>query len=140
MTGINRKYEIRNRSGKLVYGNLTEKLIGLFYEIHFQYGAGQKESLYRNAVEEKLQLNSIPYKKEVQIKVKSEDTNKILGLSRMDFVIDDKIVLELKAIKFTPTKMEQQIYSYLKNSHYKIGLLVNFGSSRLYIRRIIFDK
>lgn len=130
-------WKIRNKSGELLHGNITEKLIGICYEIHNQYGSGQKETVYQNALEEKLTMNKLPFEREVPISIKSEDTGKKLGSHRLDFVVDDKVVVETKAIKFTPVKLEQQLYSYLKNSSYKVGLMVNFGSSRLYVRRII---
>lgn len=131
---------IRNRSGSLLYGELTEKIIGLCYQIHSQYGSGQKESLYQNALAEKLTLNHLHYEKEVPIQIKSVDTGKIIGNYRLDFVVDHKVIIEAKAIKFTPQKMEQQLYSYLKNTPYHVGLMINFGSSKLYIRRIIYTQ
>jgi GxxExxY protein len=63
-----------------------------------------------------------------------------LGHHRADIVVDEKVIVELKAIKFTPVKLEQQLFSYLRNSPYKVGLMINFGSSRLFIKRIILTK
>ena len=131
------KWRVRNRSGVLLHGDLTERVIGLCYEVHHQYGSGQKESVYQNALEEKLSREKIPFQREVGVSIQSEDTGKTLGSHRMDFVIDGKVVVETKAIKFTPVKLEQQLFSYLKNSGYSVGLMVNFGSSKLYVRRII---
>ena len=128
---------IKNRTGVLIHGELTEKIIGLCFQIHNQYGCGQKESVYQNSFSEKLTLSNIPFQKEVSVRIISEDTGKNLGIHRLDFVVDEKVVVEMKAIKFTPVKMEQQLYSYLKNSPYQVGLMVNFGSSKVYIRRII---
>jgi len=133
-------WRVKNRTGKLLYGNLTEQIIGLCYETHKQYGSGQKESVYQKALEEKFELKGISFKKEYDILIKSEDSGKRLGNHRLDFVIDDKVVVETKAIKFTPVKLEQQLYSYLKNSKYPVGLMVNFGSSKLYVRRIILTN
>jgi len=139
-TGKHRKWQVKNRAGHLLHGQLTEKIIGLCYQVHYQYGSGQKESVYQNALEEKLTKTRLPFQREVFIPIKSEETGKNLGSHRLDFVIDEKVVLEIKAIKFTPRKLEQQLFSYLKNSHYQVGLMVNFGSSKLYVRRIIFTK
>lgn len=137
MTGKNRRIEIKNKSGQLLHGDLTDKIIGICYDIHRQYGSGHKESVYQNAMEEKLQLSDINFSREYLISVKSEDTDKILGSHRLDFVIDNKVVVEVKAIKFTYKKLEQQLYSYLRNSQYKVGLMINFGSVKLYIKRVI---
>jgi GxxExxY protein len=135
-TGNNRN--IRNKSGTLLHQELTEKIIGICYLIHHQYSSGQKESVYQKALAEKLNLEKIPHQQEVSIDIRSVDTRKKLGSHRLDFVIDNKVILEIKAIKFTPRKLEQQLYSYLKNSPYELGLMINFGSSKLYIRRIIY--
>ncbi len=129
---------IRNRSGTLLHETLTQKIIGLCYEIHRQYGSGQKESVYQNAFAEKLTLNHLLFNREFPISIKSLDTHKILGTHRLDFVIEEKVIIELKAIKFTPQKLEQQLYSYLRNSPYQLGLMINFGSSKLYVRRVIY--
>ncbi len=124
----------------LLYEKLTGKIIGLCYEIHHQYGSGQKESIYQKALEEKFTINKIPFKREVQISIKSEDTGKILGYHRLDFVVDERVIVETKAIKFTHGKLERQLYSYLKNSKYKLGLMINFGSGKLFVKRIIYTK
>lgn len=139
VAGVHRKkrWKVKNLSGRLLHGGLIEKIIGICYEVHHQYGSGQKESVYQNALEEKLSINKIPFKREVSIAIMSEDTGKKLGSHRLDFVVDEKVVLEIKAIKFTPIKLEQQLFSYLKNSPYQVGLMINFGSSKLYVRRII---
>src|SRR3989344_7952854 len=106
-------WKVRNRTGNLLYGELTHRIIGLCYEIHFQYGSGQKESLYQNALAEKPTHHQIPFTKEISIDILSSDTNEKLGNHRLDFVVDQKIVVETKAIKFTPIKLEQQLFSYL---------------------------
>src|SRR3990172_1774277 len=138
-TGERRKkrWQVINRSGKLLHGRLTEQIIGFCYEAHRQYGSGQKESVYQNALEEKFSAKKILFKREAPITVLSEDTGNRLGSHRLDFFIDEKVILKIKAIKFTPAKLEQQLYSYLRNSPYKVGLMINFGSSRLFVRRVI---
>ena len=138
ITGQNRR--VRNRSGTLLHGELTDKIIGLCFQIHSQYGPGQKESLYQKALAEKLSLMDISFSQEVSISIRSVDTSKVIGTYRLDFVIDEKVIVETKAIKFTPKKLEQQLYSYLKNSPYQVGLMINFGSSKLFVRRIIHTK
>lgn len=138
--GIRGKTIIRNKTGTLLYGRLTEKIIKVCYDVHYQYGSGQKESVYQNAIGEKLENQKISFKREVPILIKSLDSGKTLGSHRLDFIVDDKVILETKAIKFTPKKLEQQVFSYLRNSPYKVGLMINFGSTKLYIRRIILTK
>lgn len=147
-TGKHRKWKswnregwrVKNKSGGLLHGELTEKIIGLCYEIQSLYGNGQKESVYQKALEEKLMSAKINFEKEVAISINSEETGKKLGVYRLDFVVDGKVVVETKALKFTPVKLEQQLFSYLKNTDYQVGLMINFGSRKLYIRRIILTE
>lgn len=123
-----------------LYKELTYKIIGLFFKIKKEYGSAQKELVYQNAFAELLQKTYINYRKEVDVPINSLETGKRLGSYRIDFVIEDKIVVELKAMKFTPTKIAQQIFAYLKHTSYEIGYLVNFGSSKLYFKRYILTN
>lgn len=136
-TGLHR---IRNRSQTLLYADLTEKIIGLAYEIQNQYGSGQKESVYQNALAEKLTREKISFKRECPINILSLDSGNRLGTHRLDFVVDEKVIIEVKAVKFTPSKLEQQLYAYLRNSPYEVGLMINFGSPKVFVRRIILTK
>src|SRR3989344_3200550 len=104
-------WKVKNKTGELLYSDLTGRVIGLCFEIHKTYGSGQKESLYQNALEEKLNMDNITYKREFPIEILSEDSGKKLGSHRLDFVVDDKFIVETKAIKFTTQKLEQQLYS-----------------------------
>ncbi len=62
-----------------------------------------------------------------------------MGIYEPDFVIEDKIILEIKAVDYMPKVYENQLYSYLKGTDYKLGLLVNFGGDKIDIRRRIYD-
>ncbi len=123
-----------------LYKDLSYKIIGTIYNARNKYGSGQKELVYQNALAEELSEANIPYKREVPIPIKSVTTGKILGSYKLDFVVDEKVIVETKAIKFTPYKMEQQLYSYLRSTEYLVGYLVNFGSTNLYFKRIILTN
>ena len=123
-----------------LHKNLSYKIIGAIYQVRNIYGSGQKELVYQNALAEELQQLNLPFKREVSITIKSPKTNKTLGNYRLDFLIDEKIILEIKAIKFTPRKIEQQLYSYLRSTPCELGFLVNFGSTNLYLKRIILTN
>lgn len=137
MNKSNKSVSIRPEKVGFLYPNLSYKLVGAIYAVRNNYGAGQKELVYQKALAEELDELKIPYKREASISIKSVKTGKSLGSYKLDFVIDEKIIVEAKATKFTPKKIEQQLYSYLRSTPYKIGYLVNFGSSRLYLKRII---
>lgn len=127
-----------DKADKFLYKELSYKLVGAIFNVRNTYGSGQKELIYQNALAEELEDLGIPFEREVSISIKSVKTGKALGRYQLDFVVDDKIIVEIKSMKFTPQKIEQQLYSYLKSTPYKVGYLVNFGSSRLYLKRIIY--
>jgi GxxExxY protein len=129
-----------DKTNNFLHKELSYKTVGAIYSVRNTYGSGQKESVYQNALAEELDGLNIPFEREVSIPIKSAKTNRTLGSYRLDFVIDDKIVVEAKAVKFTPRKMEQQLYSYLRSTTYQIGYLVNFGSTNLYLKRVILTN
>lgn len=126
--------------GKLLHGDLTYKIIGIIYEIRKKYGPGQKEIVYQNLLAELLEKNNIKFIREQKIKIYSEESGKIMGTYQPDFVIDNKIILETKSSRFTTKTDEKQLYHYLRNSEFEIGLLINFSTPQIYIKRIIYTN
>ncbi len=128
-----------NKEG-ILYKDLSYKVQGILIEVRRLYGSGHKEKVYCNAIEELLQRSNINYKREKCINIHSPLTGKIIGVYKPDFVIDNKIILEVKAVDIIPKNFIDQIYSYLKVSDFELGIFVNFRSSKLYIKRIIFTN
>ncbi|MFA4941202.1 MAG: GxxExxY protein [Patescibacteria group bacterium] len=124
----------------ILYKDLSYKVQGILFEVRKTYGSGHKEKVYCNAIEELLVANKTFYKREPSFNVLSKLTGKIIGIYRPDFVIDDKIILEVKAVDIIPKNFIDQIYSYLKVSKFELGIFVNFRSPRLYIKRIIYSN
>lgn len=75
-----------------------------------------------------------PKKKKIKIVYKGKE----VGNYEPDFIIDEKVIIEIKAVDIMPKVFEKQLYSYLKATKYKIGILINFGSDKLDIRRRIY--
>lgn len=124
---------------KFLYKELSYQLRGIFFDIRNTYGPGQKETVYHNLLVEALKENKIPFKKELSINIYAS-SGKIVGTYRPDFIIDDKIIIEVKSSRFTSRMDEKQLYYYLRNSKYEIGFLVNFSTPKLYIKRIIYSN
>ncbi len=115
---------------------LTAKIIGICYEVHNILGPGFVEYVYSNALVSVLEKTGLKY--EVEKAYKVEFDGKIIGKFRVDFAIENKVILEIKAIdSIMPKIFESQIISYLKTSGLKVGLLVNFGNTRCQIRRLM---
>lgn len=119
----------------LLYSNLTYRVRGALFAVYNELGYGHKESLYQKALVAEFESISLPYKREVPLKVTYKGEQ--VGNYRPDFLIDDKVVLEIKAVEFIPKTFETQLVNYLKATDFELGMLVNFGSSKLYIKRLI---
>ncbi|MCX7881003.1 MAG: GxxExxY protein [Patescibacteria group bacterium] len=123
-----------------LYKDLTYKIIGCFYEVRNQYGPGQKEIIYKNALIEKLKKLNLKVETEKKIPIKSMDTNKTLGVYQPDIIVNNKVIIEIKSSKFTNKTDEKQLYFYLKNSIYQLGFLVNFSIPNIFMKRIIYTN
>lgn len=124
----------------LLYKDLSYEIQGIVFELRKNFGLGHKEQIYQRAFEEELKNKNILYEKEKAIKIFSPKDGKFIGLYRPDFIIDNKIIIEIKTYKFVPKDEMRKIYDYLRNSEYELGYLINFASPRLYIKRIIFTN
>lgn len=120
----------------LLYKDLTYRIRACVFKVYNTLGFGHKEGVYHKALTIEFRKNKIPFKEEVPIDVKYE--NEKVGLYRPDFVVDDKILIEIKAMEFMGEDPEKQMTYYLKGTDHKLGLLINFGSNRLDIRRKIW--
>lgn len=122
----------------LIYKELAYKLVGCFYAVYNELGPGFKESVYHKALAIEFDIQRIPYEEEKRISVKYKAEN--AGYYTPDFVIDKKIIVEIKAVDIMPKLYETQLYYYLKGTEYKLGYIVNFGSPRIDVRRRIYEK
>ncbi|MBL7930450.1 MAG: GxxExxY protein [Bacteroidia bacterium] len=120
----------------LLYKDLSYKVIGLCMEVHTILGRGLSEVVYKDALEYEFKKAEIFFSREKQYKVQYKD----IVLDHYycaDFVIDDYIVLEIKAISSIADNHVKQTLNYLAISGLRLGLLVNFGEDRLSHRRVI---
>lgn len=111
---------------KLLYPKLSYQIRGAVFTVYKTLGPYHKESVYANALAEELEKRKIPFTREKSINVIYE--NKKVGIYRPDFLVDDKVVIELKAAEFLPRNDEKQLSYYLGGTPYRLGFLVNFGS------------
>ncbi len=116
---------------------LIQKVIGVAIEVHRHLGPGFIESIYERALYHELQLQGIPFEKQVDIIVPYKDTS-IPG-QRLDLIIDNFLILELKAVEEIKPIHEAQLLSYLKSTKLKVGLIINFKVNQLKsgIKRIV---
>lgn len=118
---------------------LTQAVIGAAMEVHRQLGPGFLESTYHRALEIELEIRAIPFKSESSIHL--DYKGRTIGEGRIDLLIDDQVIVELKAIDKLAPIHQAQVISYLKATGHHIGLLINFNVELLRdgIKRVVLS-
>jgi len=120
------------------YGEITEKIIGAAFRVHNTLGCGFQEVIYQRAMEMEFRLIPLDYAREFEMPIYYLDEQ--IGTRRVDFFVENKISVELKAVtKIDDTNLAQAI-NYLEAYNLEIGLLINFGSKRLEFHRFTNKK
>lgn len=119
----------------IVHKELSYKIIGLLFEVHNKLGSKYQEKYYQRAFELLLIREKISYKKELAFDLVFNDQK--IGKNILDFLIENKIIIELKAEPRFSRDHFKQVLSYLKTTGLELGILVNFRGSRLVYKRIL---
>lgn len=116
------------------YSELTGKIIGCAMEVHRALGNGFQEVIYQRALEYEFELQGIGFAREFEMPIFYKE--KHVGTRRVDFLVEDKISVELKALtQLEPVHLAQAI-NYLEAYNLEIGLLINFGETKLKFHRL----
>src|SRR6266508_2821568 len=117
--------------------DVTERIIACALEVHSTLGPGLLESVYEEALAHEFTLRGINYEKQKEINLKFK--GKEIGRHRVDFLVENAVVLELKAVESMHKIFEAQILTYLRATNKRVGLLINFNVERLKdgIKRLI---
>ncbi len=114
---------------------ITRMVIGCAFKVSNNLGCGFLEKVYENALAHELRKAGLGVKQQYQIKVYYDGI--VVGNYEADLLVEDSVILELKAVKNLTDRDEAQCVSYLKASKLKIGLLINFGNPKAEIKRIV---
>jgi GxxExxY protein len=126
---------IRVDNDKVIYPELSYKIVGILFDVHNELGNRYQEKYYQRAVEVGLKKEKISFKKEIQVSLTFESEN--IGKYFLDFLIEDKLVLELK-VKPRLAKVDyKQVRAYLNSCDLKLGILANFSGESLEYKRIL---
>lgn len=120
------------------YKEITEKIIGAAMKVHSALGNGFQEVIYQRAMEIELEDSGIQFKREFEMPVYYKSRE--IGMRRVDFFVENKIMVELKAIIQLENVHLAQAKNYLEAFNVQVGLLINFGSISLQFKRLENSK
>jgi GxxExxY protein len=121
---------------EILFKEESYKIIGACMEVHKKLGSGFLESVYSEALELEFKKVDIPYEREKKLPVFYDD-KPLKKYFKADFVCFDAIIIELKATKFLVEADHKQTINNVKATHFKLGILVNFGTPSLTHKRIV---
>jgi GxxExxY protein len=119
---------------KVIHRELSYKVMQAVFEVHNTLGPGFVETVYEEALVYELELRGIVFERQKETVVHYK--GRTVGTHRLDLVVDDKIVLELKAVSALTDAFKRQTLSYLRATGAKLGILINFGTPRVEYTRI----
>ena len=117
------------------FEDISRKIIGAAINVHSSLGPGFLESIYEEAMKVELNEYGLPF--ECQKEISVEYLGVPIGRHRLDLVVDNRMIVELKAVKDLNDVHFAQLRSYLKATGLKVGLLLNFAKPKLEIRRVV---
>ena len=120
------------------YSDLTGRIIGCAMKVHSTLGNGFQEVIYQRALAIELELDNLVFAREVEMPVFYREL--AIGTRRVDFLVEEKVLVELKAITKTEDVHLAQALNYLEAFKLEVGLLINFGSKSLEFRRLTMER
>ncbi len=117
-----------------LYSELTSKIIGLAIKVHKSLGSAYEEKIYQRALYLELQKSGLRFEREKELSVVYNIVR--IGKKKLDFVVESKVIVEIKKLEEIDKVHIAQVVSYLKTLNLEIGLILNFGKNRLEIKRV----
>ena len=118
--------------------DITEKIIGAAYKVANTLGAGFLEKVYENALAIELKKSGLSVKQQYSLPVYYED--QLVGNYFADLLVEDSVIVELKAVRELVSEFSAQVINYLKATRINTGLLINFGKPKIEIKRLYNNK
>lgn len=120
---------------KIIYPELSYEIMNALFEVHSKLGNRYKEKYYQRAVALAFDKRRLKYNKELAINLLFQ--NKVIGKYFLDFLVEDKIIVELKTVTEISYDDIRQTWAYLKAKNLRLGILANFRSKSLTYKRIV---
>ena len=124
----------------LKHKDITQKIIGAAFEVHTFLGNGFQEVIYQRALAIEMQKAELEFVREIEQNIYYKDFPKPIGTRRADFVVAQKMLVELKAIAVLENVHEVQTLNYLRAYRLEVALLINFGEKSLKYKRLILSQ
>jgi|SRR5690554_2012628 len=121
----------------LKYNNITERILGASFDVHSFLGNGFQEVIYQRALAWEFTNRKLNFEREIEQQIYYRDFPAPIGTRRADFVVEEKVLVEIKAVTELTDVHWAQALNYLKAYRLKVGLLVNFGSKSLTFKRLV---
>ena len=122
---------------ELKYKDITEKIIGASYEVHNFLGNGFQEVIYQRALAYEMRKKGLEFAREIEQPIFYKELVEPIGTRRADFLVESKVLVELKAIITLEDVHTAQLLNYLRAYKIEVGLLINFGSKSITFKRLV---
>jgi GxxExxY protein len=119
----------------LIHEAITQKILGICFEVSNELGSGFLETVYKKSL--LIALHQHGMKSESEAPAKVWFRGSMVGLFYVDIIVEDLVIIEVKAVKAMLPEHEAQLLNYLKATKFKVGLIVNFGKSKMEWKRMI---
>ena len=119
----------------LIYPELCYQIVGILFEVYNQLGNGYEEKIYQKAIAEALKQSMLKFREQVYLRI--DFKGKKVGKCYLDFLIEEKVVLEIKKGNHFSTVHIKQVYKYLVNNDFKLGILAYFAPRGVHYKRIV---
>jgi GxxExxY protein len=125
---------MKKTNKNLIYADECYLIMGLIFKVYNEVGFGHKENFYQKAIAEIFRRNKIDFKEQVKYKLKFRGRD--LGIYVLDFLVFNKIILELKQRDYFSTKDIEQLLRYLKATRLKLGIIIHFTKNGVRYKRV----
>ncbi len=124
----------------LKYENITKKIIGASFQVHSFLGNGFQEVIYQRALAHEFEQAGLSFQREIEQNIFYKELPHPIGTRRADFVVEEKVLVEIKAVIELEDVHFAQALNYLKAYKLEVGLLINFGSKSLTFKRLVLTQ
>jgi len=120
---------------QLIYSDISQEIIGALFSVFNNLGPGHKESFYQKGMAEELRLIKFSFKEQLPVKIRYK--GKFIGIYYFDFLIENKIVLEIKVRNYFSKKDIEQLCRYLRAKGLKLGIIAHFTKTGVKFKRVV---